>query len=100
MGWDENLTGKTNEIALSRKIRKQLQAKSHPHLHLPHYLILMDSIEADVTYDQLRYLAQNEIVPANRHHRILNLALGDYFESYHNGKYVMRPWLQNMYPRD
>ena len=67
---------------------------------LPHYLILMDSVEADVTYDQLRYLAQSEIVPANNHGRILNLALGDYFESYHNGKYVMRPWLQNMYPRD
>ena len=67
---------------------------------LPHYLILMDSVEADVTYDQLRYLAQSEIVPANSHGRILNLALGDYFERYHNGKYVMRPWLQNMYPRD
>ena len=29
--------------------------------NLPHYLILMDSVEANVIYDQLRYLAQNEI---------------------------------------
>ena len=53
-----------------------------------------------VTYDQLRYLAQSEIEAIGKPGKILNLAVGDYFERYHNGKYVMRPWLQNMYPRD
>jgi len=103
VGWDENiedLTDETSNAIMPSEIRKAQQDKSKANLHLPHYLILMDSIEAVVTYDQLRYLAQSEIEAIGKPGKILNLAVGDYFERYHNGKYVMRPWLQNMYPRD
>ena len=72
---------------------------------LPHYLILMDSIESNVIYDQLRYLAQEEIEAKSNYgghypKRITNLAVKEFFEDYRDGKYVMRPWLQNIYPRD
>ena len=68
----------------------------------------MDTIQANVVYDQLRYLAQNEIEihpsttnsGGNPVKRITNLAVGEFFEAYKDGKYVMRPWLQNIYPKD
>ncbi len=67
----------------------------------PHYLILMDSVSASVSYDQLRYLAQNEIEAKDGANKgILNLELSRYFEGFHNDKYIMRPWLRSVYPRD
>ena len=49
MGWDENiedLTDETSNAIMPSEIRKAQQDKSKANLHLPHYLILMDSIEA------------------------------------------------------
>jgi hemimethylated DNA binding protein len=66
-----------------------------------HYLILLDSIDAGTVFDQVRYVRQDEIeVPTNSQKRILNNALGEYYEGYKNGRYIKRPWLENMYPRD
>ena len=66
---------------------------------IPHYLVLMDSIEAGVVYDQYRYLAQNEIEPARSPKRVTSVTSVDYFENYQNGRYQLRPWLQEIYPR-
>ena len=49
VGWDENiedLTDETSNAIVPSEIRKAQQDKSKANLHLPHYLILMDSIEA------------------------------------------------------
>ena len=49
MGWDENiedLTDETSNAIVPSEIRKAQQDKSKANLHLPHYLILMDSKEA------------------------------------------------------
>ena len=87
VGWDEvPIAPSTIEI-------------SPENSQLPHYLILMDTIEANLVYDQLRYLAQTDI-QASAKKRIINLAVGDYFENYQHGRYVMRPWLEGIYPRD
>ena len=67
----------------------------------PHYLVLMDTIEANTIYDQLLYLSEENIVLEERpQKRITNLGISKYFERYQNGRYLMRPWLQNIYPRD
>ena len=67
----------------------------------PHYLVLMDTIEANTIYDQLLYLSEENLIPEERpHKRITNLGVNKYFERYQNGRYLMRPWLQDIYPRD
>ena len=67
----------------------------------PYYLVLIDTIEANTIYDQLLYLAEEELIMEERlHKRITNLGVSKYFETYQNGRYLMRPWLQEIYPRD
>ena len=67
----------------------------------PHYLVLMDTIEANTIYDQLLYLPEEELTTEERFHkRISNLGVSRYFETFQNGRYLMRPWLQEIYPRD
>ena len=67
----------------------------------PHYLVLIDTIEANTIYDQLLYLPEEELIIEERlHKRITNLGISKYFETFQNGRYLMRPWLQEIYPRD
>ena len=67
----------------------------------PYYLVLIDTIEANTIYDQLLYLAEEELIMEERlQKRITNLGVSKYFETYQNGRYLMRPWLQEIYPSD
>lgn len=90
VGWDEKAKFPAHEM-YEEKIAK--------HKDLPHYLIVMDSTEAQVVYDQLRYLAQPDIELVEPPKRIFSMAVSKYFEHFHNGRYLMRPWLQQIYPR-
>ena len=91
VGWDEQCTAPKEYI--------KSKPPEYP-IDKPHYLILMDSIEANVVYDQYRYVAQNEIETSRRPKRITSVTSIDYFENYQNGRYQPRPWLQQIYPRD
>ena len=91
VGWDEQCKAPQNIL--------ESKPEDYP-IDQPHYLVLMDSIEANVVYEPYQYAAQNEVELSRNPKKITSVTSGDYFERYQNGKYHPRPWLKQIYPRD
>ena len=91
VGWDEQCKAPKNIL--------EHKPEDYP-IDQPHYLVLMDSIEANVVYEPYQYAAQNEVELSRNPKKITSVTSGDYFEKYQNGKYHPRPWLKQIYPRD
>lgn len=64
----------------------------------PHYLITIDT--RDRMVPQYAYIAQSSLEPASSGVRVIHPNLEHFFEFFNGKKFVPRPWLQEIYPRD
>uniref|UniRef100_A0A915J0W3 Hemimethylated DNA-binding domain-containing protein n=1 Tax=Romanomermis culicivorax TaxID=13658 RepID=A0A915J0W3_ROMCU len=65
----------------------------------PNYAVLVDIRSVNSNAPQVGYVVQENLELVTNT-RILHPLLDSYFENYVNGRYVMRPWLENVYPLD
>lgn len=64
---------------------------------MPNYAVLVDT--RDRLTPQVAYVVEENIEPVSKI-RILHPLLDTYFEEFDGEKYLMRPWLRKVYPRD
>ena len=90
MGWDYEAQVPTDLITEMYKNHKDWMKQ-------PNYLVAIDTRYRAIP--QFAYLAE-EILELVSHTRVIHPNLDTYFEYFDGTRYVPRPWLQEVYPRD
>ena len=90
IGWDYEAQVPTDLIAE--------MYKGHRHwLKQPNYLVAIDTRHRPIP--QFAYLGE-EILELVSYTRVIHPSLENYFEYFDGTRYVPRPWLQKVYPKD
>ncbi|KAI6182463.1 YccV-like domain-containing protein [Aphelenchoides bicaudatus] len=89
VGWDERANAPDFWLKEVHKNKKEW-------IDNPNYLVLIDT--RDKTIPQIGYVIQENIEPVTEVTKIIHPFLDKYFERFVDGRYIMRPYLERIYP--